>query len=158
MKIMLKIRDTKTTPREKRWTFPAIDGTEISSNSYMVLKMEIHKHYEGNHRPVPDEETIHRYLCDNLTIPCCEDGVQVQNRYTNPVPSRRPGVVGKDWPFALRPMKLLAKEGDRGLGDIVLRVIGEANSNAYKLWFQRLFGRPCGCSERQDNLNRDYPL
>lgn len=154
----LKIRDTNTTPREKQWTYPAVDGTVISNGSYMVLMMEIYKHYTGNGKPVPDEETIHKYLCDNLSIPCFEDGVPVHNRFTDPVPSRRPGVAGKDWPFALRPMKLMAKEGDRGLGDIVLRQIGEANSDAYKKWFERLFGRPCGCSERQDNLNRDYPL
>jgi hypothetical protein len=64
----------------------------------------------------------------------------------------------REWPFFLRPMKLLAKEGDKGLGDIVERAIGPAGGDAYKAWYEKTFGKPCGCTKRQDNLNDRFPL
>jgi hypothetical protein len=63
-----------------------------------------------------------------------------------------------DWPLLLRPMKLLAKPSDKGLGDIVERTIGPVGGDAYKLWYKATFGRDCGCTKRRDNLNIRYPL
>jgi len=64
----------------------------------------------------------------------------------------------QDWPLLLRPMKLLAKPTDRGLGDIVERTIGPVGGDAYKLWYRTTFGKTCGCTKRKDNLNERYPL
>lgn len=62
------------------------------------------------------------------------------------------------WPIALQPMKLLAKEGDRGAGDIIARVIGPIGGEAFKVWYKATFGKDCGCGNRQDALNRRWPL
>lgn len=67
-------------------------------------------------------------------------------------------VPDRDWPLLLRPMKLLAKEGDTGLGDIVERTIGPVGGDAYKIWYKTAFGKTCGCTERKDALNERYPL
>ena len=67
-------------------------------------------------------------------------------------------VKAEDWPAILKALKLAAKSGDKGLGDIVARIIGPIGGDAYKKWFEKIFGRPCGCSERQDYLNQRYPL
>lgn len=150
---MLTIRDTKTTPREK-WRYPATDGTEIISNSFMNLRNEVAEHYRTNGRTPPTPQEIIDYLCNNVSVPCYEGREQMQNRYSDPAT----GGGSKNWPFALRPFKLLAKEGDKGLGSIVERVIGPIGGTAYREWFQAIFGRPCGCSERRDRLNEDYPL
>jgi hypothetical protein len=62
------------------------------------------------------------------------------------------------WPTYLLPFKLLAKEGDRGLGDIVARTIGPVGGDAFKTWYKETFDKGCGCHERQDYLNAAYPL
>lgn len=67
-------------------------------------------------------------------------------------------VLKPEWPLLLRPMKLLAQPGDKGLGDIVERTIGPVGGDAYKIWYKTTFGKPCKCNKRQDNLNERYPL
>lgn len=64
-----------------------------------------------------------------------------------------------EWPLILRPMKLLAKSTDRGLGDIIERTIGPIGGEAYKQWYEKIFGKPCKkCDKRQNNLNIRFPL
>lgn len=63
-----------------------------------------------------------------------------------------------EWPLFLRPVKLLARDGDKGLGDIIARTIGPIGGDKYKAWYLRTFGRPCGCEIRQEDLNARYPL
>lgn len=53
---------------------------------------------------------------------------------------------------------MLAKPEDRGLGDIIAREIGPVGGDAYKKWYKTIFGVPCGCTERQEDLNLSYPL
>ena len=65
---------------------------------------------------------------------------------------------GSLWPFMLRPLKLLAIPSDKGLGDIVERVIGPIGGDAYKAWYEKAFGKPCKCTKRQDGLNERFPL
>jgi hypothetical protein len=68
------------------------------------------------------------------------------------------GESAPPWPLFLKPMKLLVKSGDRGLGDIVERVIGPVGGDAYKAWYEKTFGKPCRCTKRQDALNQRFPL
>jgi hypothetical protein len=64
-----------------------------------------------------------------------------------------------DWPIFLRPMKLMAKDGDKGLGDVVERVIGPVGGDAYKSWYKTTFGKECtSCTKRKGDLNARYPL
>lgn len=62
------------------------------------------------------------------------------------------------WPLYLQPFKLLAKEGDTGLGDIIARTIGPVGGDAFKDWYKATIGRDCGCRDRQIYLNTTYPL
>ncbi len=64
----------------------------------------------------------------------------------------------QEWPLALKPLKLLCRPGDKGLGDIVERVIGPVGGDSYKAWYEKVFGVPCGCIKRIDNLNQRFPL
>ncbi len=135
-----------------------MDGKEITSNSYMNLVREVKQHYAANGRPVPTDEEITKYLCDNVTIPCFEGREVYRNRFTDPPSMISRGLKSPNWPLLLQPLKLLAKDGDKGLGDIVARLVGPIGGDAYKAWYQKVFGRPCGCSERQETLNEDFPL
>lgn len=154
----LTIRDTNTTPRERFWPFPAVDGSELRSNSWMNLLREVQQHYIANACTPPTVEEITKYVCDNVSVPCYEGREPYHNSWTDPISYASRGQKSPNWPLLLQPLKLLAREGDRGLGDIVHRVIGESNSDKYKAWHLRIFGRPCGCNERQETLNAEYPL
>lgn len=156
---MLEIRDKKTTPRERSWPFHSVDPTvEIKANSWMNLLREVQQHYTANNRTPPTEQEIIKYVCDNVSVPCFEDNQPYRNNWTDPVSYAQRGLKSPNWPILLQPLKLLAKEGDRGLGDIAFRVIGEANSAKYKAWHLKIFGKPCGCNERQATLNEEFPL
>lgn len=63
-----------------------------------------------------------------------------------------------EWPIWAKSLKLVAKPGDKGLGDVVARIIGDENSEAFKEWYRKTFNKPCGCNGRQARLNALYPL
>ncbi len=155
---MLSIRDTNSTPKERKWTFPDINGKEISENSWLNLKREVAMHYRANGRTPPAEQELIKYCCDNLTIPCYDGTQAYRNRMTDPPSAIERGKPSPKWPLVLQPFKLMAQEGDKGLGSIIERVIGPIAGDAYKAWHLRIFGKACGCSERRDSLDRDFPL
>lgn len=64
----------------------------------------------------------------------------------------------KEWPLVLRPVKLMAKRGDRGAGDVVARVIGPFGGDSFKMWYKSIFGKDCGCAHRQEAWNARWPL
>lgn len=153
----LIIRDTNTTPRERFWPFPAVDGSELRSNSWMNLLREVQQHYTTNGRTPPTVEEITKYVCDEVTVPCFEGNVPYKNRFTDPPTFLQRGKPSPDW-GGLNFLKLMAKEGDKGMGDIVQRVIGPIGGDAFKKWYKRIFGADCGCKERQEDWNASYPL
>lgn len=155
---MLTIRDTNTTPREKRWEYPSVDGGLLTANSYMNLRREILMHYQANGKPVPTDEEVTLYLCENLTVPCYDGPTAFRNRFTDPPTFAQRGKPSPDWGVMLNVMKLMKKEEDRGLGDIIARVIGPIGGDVFKAWYKKIFGKSCGCSERQDEWNATYPL
>lgn len=69
-----------------------------------------------------------------------------------------PTIKPEPWPALLLPLKLMAKPSDVGAGDIIARVIGPIGGDAFKLWYRATFGRDCGCGNRQEALNRRWPL
>jgi len=52
----------------------------------------------------------------------------------------------------------MAQEGDKGLGDIIQRTVGPFGGEAFKKWHMKIFNVGCGCSERQNTLNIEFPL
>jgi hypothetical protein len=84
---------------------------------------------------------------------------QVRNGHSNdPAPVIVPVRIKREWPLILRPMKLWARDGDQGLGDIIERKIGPLGGDAFKAWYMMTFGRPCGCNTRKESWNKRYPL
>lgn len=153
----LWIKDAGSPPDEG-FQYPAISGPNIRNFSFHTLCTMVAQHYAANARPVPTCDDVLKWVCDNQQVSCYEGRTAYANMFTNPPSFLSRGLKGPEWPLILRPLKLLAKEGDRGLGDIVLRVIGDVNSDTFKAWHLRIFGKSCGCSERQEDWNRDYPL
>jgi hypothetical protein len=81
-----------------------------------------------------------------------------ENFVTSVAPERSPAVPRDSWPIWAKGMALLAHEGEVGLGDIIARTVGPVGGDAFKVWYQRITGRPCGCTERQESMNAQYPL
>ncbi len=63
-----------------------------------------------------------------------------------------------EWPLWAKAFKALAKPEDKGVGDVVARLIGDEKNEAFKAWHLATFGRPCNCTARRERWNRLYPL
>lgn len=78
---------------------------------------------------------------------------------TKPKPKQRKEIVWPSNVFGLvaRTIKLMRALDDNGVGDTIARVVGPIGGEAYKAWFLQTFGKACGCTERQDQLNERFP-
>jgi len=63
-----------------------------------------------------------------------------------------------EWPTWAKALRQFSTPDDKGIGDVVLRIIGDENSEAFKAWFQKIFNRPCNCDGRLRQWNSIYPL
>ncbi len=61
------------------------------------------------------------------------------------------------WPLAIRAAVKFRQDGDIGIGDTIVHLIGDTRSERFKEWFKKKFGQSCGCTERQRWLNRRFP-
>ena len=99
-----------------------------------------------------------------ITIP---DGAIDPSRLPKPLASPKPKPMsGLSSLFPAKPRKfplwatlLAAKKTpeDKGIGDTIARLIGPIGGDAYKRWFSKITGKPCGCEQRQDRLNALFP-
>lgn len=62
-----------------------------------------------------------------------------------------------EWPRWAKMLARRKRDGEAGIGDTILRMIGKDRSDRFKAWFKRWVGVDCGCSDRQNWLNRQYP-
>jgi hypothetical protein len=62
------------------------------------------------------------------------------------------------WPIWAKGLRQLSKPEDKGIGDVVARLIGDENSEKFKAWYKTTFGKDCGCTGRQAEWNTKYPL
>ncbi len=70
-----------------------------------------------------------------------------------------PAAIPRDqWPGWAKAIATRASPDDKGIGDIAARMIGDEKSAEFKLWFKSTFGKDCGCTGRQREWNRKYPL
>jgi hypothetical protein len=68
-------------------------------------------------------------------------------------------VVPQDkWPLPFKLLTSKRQPGDKGIGDIIHRLIGETNSEKFKQWFLDSFGHSCGCDARREKWNYQYPF
>ena len=68
------------------------------------------------------------------------------------------GKTQSEWPIWAKALRQFAKPEDKGIGDVVARMIGDYNSATFKSWYRATFGKDCGCAGRQAKWNRQYPL
>lgn len=85
---------------------------------------------------------------------------------SNPSPSKQVNVEGsksvavpfEQWPIWCKGLSLLKTDADRGIGDVIERIIGPVNSAKFKEWYKITFGKSCGCTVRQKRFNEEFPF
>lgn len=60
------------------------------------------------------------------------------------------------WPVWATAIAYFKSDRDLGVGDTVERVIGKANSMAFKAWYLVTFKKSCGCNQRKSEWNVKY--
>jgi hypothetical protein len=74
---------------------------------------------------------------------------------TAPEPEKPPETIPREkWPMAVRVVARMAKDGERGVGDTLARLI--VGGEQFKRLMKRV-GVDCGCAARQSHLNALYP-
>lgn len=122
----------------------------VTAPSWKDLLTRVKAHRMANNLPIGLEfdREVERQLAALLP----------ENFVTPVAPDRTPEVPRDSWPIWAKGMALLAKKEDKGLGDVIARVIGPVGGTEFKAWFEFTFHRSCGCTERQESLNAQYPL
>lgn len=122
----------------------------ITAPSWKDLLARVKEHRIANNLPIGLEfdREVERQLAAALP----------ENFVTTVAPDRSPAVPRDSWPIWAKAMAMIATKEDKGLGDVIARTIGPVGGDAFKAWFEKTLKRPCGCAERQESLNAQYPL
>lgn len=82
-----------------------------------------------------------------------------QSRMKSPHKSIITPVVVKPyaWPFWAITISKKKIDTDQGVGDTLKRLIEKTGSDKIARAFEKLTGKVCGCTNRQEHLNRKYP-
>lgn len=89
------------------------------------------------------------------------DGVPQPLNEAPEIPVDTPELKAVDidkWPLWAKALKQFSTPEDKGIGDVVARIIGAETSEKFKAWHLVTFGRPCGCTGREKLWNTKYPL
>jgi len=97
-----------------------------------------------------------------LRLSTCAESIPVRNwgeeGFLIKQPPKPKPMPRDEWPLHIRLLVLVAKPEDKGIGDVIARVVGPIGGDAFKVWYEKAFGKSCGCSERQETLNQTYPF
>lgn len=83
---------------------------------------------------------------------------QIVNQRGNVITPNVKSISPNEWPVWAKALKQFSTPEDKGIGDVVARMIGDENSATFKAWHLATFGRPCNCTARRDRWNRQFPL
>jgi len=94
-----------------------------------------------------------RFLIDGIPQPLTDE------RYVKHTVPIFPAAIPYDqWPIWAKAFKQLSNPFDKGIGDVVQRIIGDVNSEAFKAWHKNTFGKDCNCTGRRNSWNLKFPL
>jgi hypothetical protein len=131
-----------------RYTDPETKAV-ISAPSWRELLHKAKDHRRANQLPIGAgfDDEVEQQLA----------GVLPESQVTTTDPNRKIEVPRQDWPMWAKMIAAKARPEDRGVGDTIERTLGPVGGDAFKRWYQDIFGRSCGCGTRRDLFNLQYP-
>ena len=94
---------------------------------------------------------------DEYNAAICEANHWTEFYYDSGGGPRFEPVRPPEWPLWAKAIALMKDPTrDAGVGDTAARMIGAETSDAFKSFYQKTFGRPCGCVGRQKDWNNKY--
>lgn len=122
----------------------------VTAPSWKDLLARVQAHRMANVIPIGSnfDQEIQDAVCAQAPPETCTDNN----------PNRTPEVPKAEWPLWALEVAKRAQPGDTGVGDIIARTVGPIGGDLFKSWFQTIFSKSCGCTERQESLNLQYPL
>lgn len=88
---MLFIKDTSAVPTDG-FRYPGINGHTVVVRNYQLLYSTVKAHYTANNQPVPTEEEVTRWICENLRLECYDGQVPIVSKW---VPAKRTRCCGE---------------------------------------------------------------
>jgi hypothetical protein len=122
----------------------------VTAPSWKDLLAAVQKHRMANNIPIGSnfEGEIEDAVCAQAPESWCSD--------LNP--NRSGEVPRAEWPTWAKLLALIAKPEDRGIGSVIERTIGPFGGTSFKVWYEVTFGKSCGCSERRESFDIQFPL
>jgi hypothetical protein len=98
--VSLTIIDTSTVPPENWSYLVSQTGVYVSTKNYSLLYGMVVDHCKANNVPVPSEQDVIDWMCNNLTIHCAEGSTPLINRFTlGLAPVQPKGCCGQQMPM-----------------------------------------------------------
>jgi hypothetical protein len=121
----------------------------ITGPSWQDLIINVKKHRIANNIPIGlnFDRDVEQQLADNLP----------ESQITKDNPNRSAAMPRDEWPSWVNAIAAMKNDSDKGVGDTIQRVVGPVGGDSFKRWFQTIFHKSCGCTERQEAFNNQYP-
>ena len=123
----------------------------IISPTWLDLVKDVKKHRIANNLPVGlfFEHEIESQLAESLSKTAPHFVTAYEPPPKIPVPR-------EEWPLWAKGIALIGSSEDKGVGDTIYRVIGDENSETFKTWYRKIFGKDCSCATRRWLWNELY--
>jgi hypothetical protein len=155
---MAKLKDRqKQIPYGLRFALPDLRYASSPFASFDAIVNSVHtllnanKEYAEHHGLPTDLDGI-RSMVDTFNAELCR--VSGWTDYYIDTPT---AVSFSDWPVWAKALGKLKRDGEKGVGDTIERIIGAETSDLYKSWYRKIFGRDCNCIGRKEKFNETYP-
>jgi hypothetical protein len=156
---ILKDRN-RQVPGGFQFELPAFGWSSASFASFDSIVSQVHQILNANPgvaraRDLPlDRHSIADWIDRENARRCEANG---WNDYILATPETRGTPASlEQWPLWARTMYALRSPEDIGVGDTIERIIGKNNSQTFQEYYQKTFGRVCGCHGRKETWNLKY--
>ena len=156
---MAKLKDRqRQIPYGFKFSIPELKYNSSPYASFTAIVNSVHNALNANpelaaKKGWPTEYDAICELVDSYNAGVCES-----NGWKDYFVSTGPPVqmAKPSWPIWAKAVALGKTDSDAGVGDTVERLIGKENSEAFKAFYKKTFGKVCGCNGRKNEWNAKY--
>ena len=147
----------KFTIPELRWSAAPFSSFDSIVNAVLSV-VRANRDMAAQHQWPTERADVETWVERYNVLLCQQNGWHdylLEPSTSAPPPHR--SMSPEEFPVWAKAIRLLKKDGHKGIGDTVESLIGHKNSTAFKEWYRNTFGKDCGCKDRKEWLNRMYP-